>query len=85
MHDGSIVAFKGVPPDYDPTDRERVFAYLQERQGKGEIVTGLLYIDEDAPEMHELNQTPEESLTKIPFEKLCPGSAALSELQDEYR
>ena len=85
MHDGSIVAFKGVPPDYDPTDRERVFAYLQERQSKGEIVTGLLYIDESAADLHELNQTPDEALIKIPFEKLCPGSAALNELQEEYR
>src|SRR5215467_8507417 len=46
MFDGSVVAFKGVPADYDPTDREKVFAFMQERQGKGEIVTGLLYIDE---------------------------------------
>src|SRR5215472_2232078 len=25
MHDGSLVTFKAVPPDYDPTDREKVF------------------------------------------------------------
>jgi 2-oxoglutarate/2-oxoacid ferredoxin oxidoreductase subunit beta len=85
MHDGSIVAFKGVPPDYDPRDRERVFAYLHERQAKGEIVTGLLYIDETAADLHELSETPDEALTEIPFEKLCPGSMKLEELQEEYR
>ena len=85
MHDGSVVALKGVPEDYDPTDRERVFSYLQERQAKGEIVTGLLYIDEEVPNLHELNGTPEDALIKLPFEKLCPGSAALEELQEEYR
>ena len=85
MHDGSVVALKGVPPDYDPTDRERVFTYLQERQAKGEIVTGLLYIDESVSDLHELSGTPEEALIKVPFEKLCPGSAALEELQEEYR
>jgi 2-oxoglutarate/2-oxoacid ferredoxin oxidoreductase subunit beta len=85
MHDGSIVAFKGVPPDYDPRDRERVFAYLHERQAKGEIVTGLLYIDETAADLHELSETPDEALTGIPFEKLCPGSMKLQELQEEYR
>jgi 2-oxoglutarate ferredoxin oxidoreductase subunit beta len=85
MHDGSIVSFRAVPPDYDPTDRERVFTYLQERQRKGEIVTGLLYIDESVPDMHELNQTPDQALTSVPYEKLCPGSAALAELQHEYR
>ena len=85
MHDGSIVSFKGVPPDYDPTDREKVFAYLQEHQTKGAIVTGLLYIDETAPQLHELSGTPEYALTKVPYEKLCPGSAALDQLQEDFR
>ena len=85
MHDGSVVRFKGVPPDYDPRNRERVLDYLSEDHGKGEVVTGLLYIDESVPDMHELNQTPAQALTKIPYEKLCPGSAALDELQEEFR
>jgi hypothetical protein len=33
----------------------------------------------------ELSQTPEVALTKIPYEKLCPGSAALDALQEEFR
>src|SRR5579871_4021563 len=45
MHDGSMVRFKGVPPNYDPTDRGKVMDYLEEHQGKGEVVTGLLYLD----------------------------------------
>ena len=85
MFDGSVVAFKGVPADYDPTDREKVFAFMQERQGKGEIVTGLLYIDESVPDIHELNETPETALVKLPYERLCPGSAALAKLQEDYR
>jgi 2-oxoglutarate/2-oxoacid ferredoxin oxidoreductase subunit beta len=85
MHDGSVVRFKGVPPDYDPRDREKVSAYLSEHHGKGEVVTGLLYLDESVPDMHELNQTAAQALTKIPYEKLCPGSAALDELQEEFR
>jgi len=85
LHDGSVVALSSVPEDYDPTDRERVFVYLRERQARGEIVTGLLYIDESVSDFHELSATPDEALIKVPFEKLCPGSAALGELQEEYR
>src|SRR5580693_2487848 len=85
MHDGSVVRFKGVPPDYDPTDRRKVFDYLQEHHGKGEVVTGLLYVDESVPDVHELNGTSDVALSKLPYEKLCPGSAALAELQEEYR
>jgi 2-oxoglutarate/2-oxoacid ferredoxin oxidoreductase subunit beta len=85
MHDGSVVRFKGIPPDYDPTDRRKVYDYLHEHQGNGEVVTGLLYVDENVPDLHELNQTPDHALSKLPYEKLCPGSAALDKLQDEYR
>src|SRR5579871_4550820 len=56
MHDGSVVRVKGVPPDYDPTDKRKVVNYLQEHQGKGEVVTGLLYVDESVADMHELNK-----------------------------
>ena len=85
MHDGSVVSFNAVPEDYDPTDREKVFAFMQERQGKGEIVTGLLYIDENVPDVHELNQTPDTALIKVPFEKLCPGNETLQKLQEDFR
>src|SRR5271154_668548 len=53
MHDGSVVRFKGVPPNYDPTDRGKVMDYLEEHHGKGEVVTGLLYLDESVPDLHE--------------------------------
>jgi 2-oxoglutarate ferredoxin oxidoreductase subunit beta len=85
MHDGSVVRFKGVPKDYDPTDREKVFAYLQEHQSQGEVVTGLLYVDESVPDLHEMSNTSEVPLTKLPYEKLCPGAAALDKLQEEFR
>src|SRR5271165_2720846 len=85
MHDGSIVRFKGVPQDYDPTDREKVASYLEEHQGKGEVVTGLLFVDESVPDLHEMNATPDTPLTRIPYQKLCPGSAALDKLQDQFR
>jgi 2-oxoglutarate ferredoxin oxidoreductase subunit beta len=85
MHDGSMVRFKGVPPNYDPTDRGKVMDHLEEHQGKGEVVTGLLYLDETVPDLHELNQTPDGALTKIPYHKLCPGRAALDRLQEDFR
>jgi 2-oxoglutarate ferredoxin oxidoreductase subunit beta len=85
MHDGSVVRFTAVPESYDPTNREAVVDYLHEHQGDGRVVTGLLYIDESAPDLHELNKTPAQALTKLPYGKLCPGSAALEALQEDFR
>lgn len=85
MHDGSVVKFRSLPEGYDPTDRAKVQAYVQEYQGKGEVVTGLLYVDQNSPDVHEMNNTAEVPLTQLPYEKLCPGNAELQKLLEEYR
>ena len=54
LHDGSRILLKQAGEDYDPTDRVGALTYLQDRQAKGEIVTGLLYIDEKLDDMHAL-------------------------------
>ena len=85
MHDGSQVRFTSVPKDYDPTDRARVSAYLEDNQEQGVILTGLLYLDVNAPDLHEMCGTSSTPLCELPFEKLCPGAAALETLQDDFR
>ena len=85
LHDGSVVRFTSVPPGYDPRDRRKVSAYLDRHQDSGEVLTGLLYLDESAPDMHELSQSSEVPLVNIPYETLCPGAKALEELQEEFR
>ena len=85
MHDGSVVHFRSVPESYDPTDRAKVTAYLLERQKKHEIVTGLLFVDESVPDVHETNNTSETPLSRVPFEKLCPGATVLDRLQEDFR
>ena len=65
--------------------RAVVEEYVRDRALRGEIATGLLYVNESAPDMHELNHTPAQGLNKIPLSQLCPGSAALAELQDDFR
>ena len=85
MHDGAILRFRKVAEGFDPSDRDRAYAYISERIRKGEIVTGLLHANEEALEMHDLSGTIEESLVDLPFEDLCPGSDVLDALQEGFR
>ncbi|HYV96494.1 MAG TPA: 2-oxoacid:ferredoxin oxidoreductase subunit beta [Gemmatimonadaceae bacterium] len=85
MHDGSAVSFRKLEQDYDPTNREVAYARVREASERGEVITGLLYIDENTVDMHGLNNTADTPLAQMPYEKLCPGSAALNELMAEYR
>ncbi len=81
MHDGSTVRFRKVTEGFDPSDRSGAYAYISESLGRGEILTGLLYLKTDALEMHGVAGTIDEPLVRVPFDKLCPGSRALEELQ----
>ena len=85
LHDGTVVRLHKVAADYDPTNRNAVSAYLQERQGDGEIPMGLLFLDEAGTEMHEGAKTIDTPLARVPYEELCPGSSALEALQVGYR
>jgi 2-oxoglutarate ferredoxin oxidoreductase subunit beta len=85
MHDGSVVRFTKITENYDPTDRTAVQTYIQGSQEKGEIPTGLLYLDESAGDMHDTSGTVDTPLAGVPIEQLCPGSAALERFQSAYR
>jgi 2-oxoglutarate ferredoxin oxidoreductase subunit beta len=85
MHDGSVVRFRSVPDGYDPSDRKAAINYLLQKQTSGEIVTGLLFVDEAVGNLHEQNNTCETPLSQLPFEQLCPGSLELDRLQSEFR
>jgi 2-oxoglutarate ferredoxin oxidoreductase subunit beta len=85
MHDGSTVNFRALAEDYDPTNREAAYTYVRQAHERGEVATGLLYIDQGNPDMHEVNGTIEPALTSIPYEDLCPGNDMLQKLMEEYR
>ncbi len=85
LHDGSRIILRKADGAFDPTDRVAAFAYLQQRHQAGEIVTGLLHINESQPDMHELANTPPGPLGTLPFAAVCPGSKALASLQNRFR
>lgn len=85
MHDGARVRLRATAEDYDPTNRESAYAHVRACQLRGEIATGLLFIDESGKDMHDQLRTPATPLVELPYEALCPGSAALDRLMARYR
>jgi 2-oxoglutarate ferredoxin oxidoreductase subunit beta len=85
LHDGSVIRFRRVDESYDPTDRDRAYAYLRDRQRAGEVVTGLLYVSENSLDLHDVNKSVATPLVDLPYEQLVPGAAALATLQKRYR
>ena len=85
LHDGSKLLLRKVDQDYDPTSRSAAYAYLREKQEVGEIVTGLLYINDDHEQMHGVAGTVNMALSDVAYEDLRPSSEQLKSIQDAYR
>src|SRR4051812_38339568 len=85
MHDGSLVRFRKTHEGYDPTNRESAYAHVRACQARGEIATGLLFLDPNGHDMHETAHTVGTPLVDLPYEELCPGNEALQALMERYR
>jgi 2-oxoglutarate/2-oxoacid ferredoxin oxidoreductase subunit beta len=85
QHDGSLVRLRKLAPEYDPTDRIKAMNYLQERAAAGEVVTGLLYVQPGAVDLHDHLNTVETPLNRLSERELCPGSVALERINAALR
>jgi 2-oxoglutarate ferredoxin oxidoreductase subunit beta len=85
QHDGSYLKLAKLAGDYDPSNRIAALTYLQEHQAAGQLVTGLLYIEEGAIDLHTHLGTTATPLNTLTETELCPGAAALEVVNGEYR
>ncbi len=85
QHDGSRLRLRKIDAGYDAADRLAAINHIQLHQARGEIVTGLLYIDADADDLHQHLATPATPLNRLAENELCPGAAALHALNAELR
>jgi 2-oxoglutarate ferredoxin oxidoreductase subunit beta len=59
--------------------------YLMAQQAKGEIVSGLLYIDSQAGDLHQALKTSARPLNAMAESDLCPGATVLAKLNAGLR
>ena len=85
QHDGSVLALHKLGDHYDPSDRVGAMAYLAQRQAEGEIVTGLLYVDPEAEDLHDSLGTVDAPLNSLGDRELTPGAARLAALNASLR
>ncbi len=85
QHDGSTLRLRKLHPDYDATDRYAAMSYMQTHQARGEVVTGLLYLDPLATDLHTSLNTSNKPLNTLREGQLCPGAKALDRINDALR
>src|SRR5579871_2052422 len=85
QHDGSTLVLRKVSADYDVHDRVAAMNFLQLHAAQGQIVTGVLYLDREAEDLHHHLNTTEMPLNALSEKELCPGSAALEKINASMR
>ena len=85
MPDGSVMNLAKLTNDYDPTDRLAAINYVQTAQMKGDVATGLLYIDPEGGDTHDILGTVETPLNELQDADLCPGNSALAKVNAGFR
>jgi 2-oxoglutarate ferredoxin oxidoreductase subunit beta len=85
LHDGSSLRLTKLDANYDPHDRIMAMAYLQAKAARGELVTGLIYMDNQAGDMHANLNTVDAPLNGLGEKELCPGAKALDGFNASHR
>jgi 2-oxoglutarate/2-oxoacid ferredoxin oxidoreductase subunit beta len=85
LHDGSAIRLHKLADDRDCGDRAAALAALEHHRAKGEIVTGLIYLNEHAIDLHQRLNTPRAPLNALTERELCPGSKALEAINASLR
>lgn len=85
MHDGSYLHLHKLAKDWNPTNRISAASALQKARANGEILTGLLYVNTDFKDLHATLNTSHKPLNALTEKELCPGSAALADINAGLR
>ena len=80
MHDGSSLRLRKIHEDYAPTDPIAAVSALMSSHAKGEVLTGVFYVDTQKPTFTELLNLVEEPLGTLPESRVRPPKSVLDEV-----
>jgi 2-oxoglutarate ferredoxin oxidoreductase subunit beta len=85
MHDGSLLRIRKLEREYDPTNRRAALEALEEAESKGEVLTGVLYVNTSKPTFVDLLNLEDDALATLPQSKTRPAKSALETVMEELR
>ena len=76
MHDGSHLRLRKLEEEYDPTNRIEAIPRLNEAHEKGEVLTGVFYVNTKTPNFIDLLNMTEQPLATLPESVVRPGQGS---------
>src|SRR5262245_36582866 len=83
--EGAILKLRKLHADYDPTDKINAQAMIASAAAKGEVLTGLLFVDPQSEDLHAHLNTYAAPFNKLEAKDLCPGSGMLEKINAALR
>src|SRR5215510_1020973 len=85
MHDGSELRLRKLDRDYDATDRVGALRVMAEAHAKGEVLTGVFYVNTQAPSFMEMLRLTDQPLASLGQDVVRPSAQALDEIMEALR
>jgi 2-oxoglutarate/2-oxoacid ferredoxin oxidoreductase subunit beta len=85
MHDGSRLRLRKLEEEYDPANRIKAITRLNEAHEKGEVLTGVFYVNSKTPTFVDLLNMTDEPLATLPESAVRPGREVLEQVMEELR
>jgi 2-oxoglutarate ferredoxin oxidoreductase subunit beta len=85
MHDGSWLRLHKLSQQWNPEDKIAAMNVLKTAHEKNEILTGLIYINEQSRDLHEILKTSDTPLNRLDESVLTPGADILEKLNSSFR
>ncbi len=85
LHDGSHLRLKKLGQDYDPSDKLNAIRTIYEAEQKGQVVTGVLYVNATRPHFIDVLDMVQEPLATLPESRVRPPKEVLDQLMEELR
>lgn len=85
MHDGSVLHLTKLDEELDPFDRFSAMTTVERFRREGKIMTGLIFLDRTAADLHEVLDTVHRPLNTLVEQDLCPGNRVLENINASLR
>jgi 2-oxoglutarate ferredoxin oxidoreductase subunit beta len=85
MHDGSVLRLYEDVDTLNPFDRRSAMMALMDNQASGTILTGLIYLDKNSRDLHDVLETSHRPLNQLEESELCPGNKMLVNINASLR
>jgi 2-oxoglutarate ferredoxin oxidoreductase subunit beta len=85
MHDGSRLNLRKLEEEYNPTDKIQAITRLNEAHARGEVLTGIFYVNPEAPNFIDMLNVVDQPLATLPDSMTKPGKEVLDAVMEELR